>query len=343
VIKFAIYISAFLVTLSGVEFFRRWSNRRKILDIPNERSSHTTPTPRGGGLVLVLVSLISFTLFELLYSPKFVYGYLLGAGLIALISWLDDVYSLSAAWRIVCHFLAAGIAVWQFGYWSGIYLPLAGDFSLGVFGVVITILWIVWLTNAYNFMDGIDGIAGIQAIATAIGWCLIGWYWGVEIYSFYGTILFVTTLAFLIHNWHPAKIFMGDVGSAFLGYSFAVFPLFGLQGLNSERVSILPFIAIVFVWMFVFDSVSTLFRRLFNAEKVWQPHRKHFYQLLVIKGYSHQTVALFYGVSALAIVLAGVFRFAFNGSEIILISLIVMVTLLLLWLVYRKNLLTKMS
>jgi UDP-N-acetylmuramyl pentapeptide phosphotransferase/UDP-N-acetylglucosamine-1-phosphate transferase len=213
---------------------------------------------------------------------------------------LDDLFSVSVFWRFLCHGLSAFLIVWSLGYWETIYLPFAGTIHLGQFGIVFTILWIVWMINAYNFMDGIDGIAAIQAVTGGIGWLVIGILSGIETAGFYGGVIAFSSLGFLIHNWQPAKIFMGDVGSAFLGFSFAALPLLA-KNERPEDVSflpLLPLIAISLVWLFLFDTVLTFFRRIFKGEKVWQAHRGHIYQKLVISGYSHQFVSVLYGITS---------------------------------------------
>ena len=299
-----IYILIFVLSYAGVELFRRWSLRRNLLDVPNERSSHTIPTPRGGGLIIVLISLSAYLIYSFSVSGSFSKSYVFGAILIAAVSWLDDLVSISVVWRFLIHFIAAGIFISEAGYFSSLYIPFFQFEETGIFGVILTLVWIVWLTNAYNFMDGIDGIAGVQAVSAGIGWLLIGKILGFESTAFYGGVLAAASLGFLIHNWHPAKIFMGDVGSAFLGYSFAVLPLLAKNesGQAFDLQPILLIVGILLVWLFVFDTLWTFANRLLRKEKVWQAHRSHIYQKMVINGLSHQFVTLFYGViSALTV------------------------------------------
>jgi UDP-N-acetylmuramyl pentapeptide phosphotransferase/UDP-N-acetylglucosamine-1-phosphate transferase len=144
-------------------------------------------------------------------------------------------------------------------------------------------------------MDGIDGIAGVQALTAGIGWLVVGILLGIEHAGFYGGVIAFSSLGFLIHNWQPAKIFMGDVGSAFLGYSFAVLPLIALKEMNKEQF-LLPVIAVTLVSLFVFDSLITLFKRILKREKIWQAHREHIYQKLVISGFSHKFVTTLYAI-----------------------------------------------
>lgn len=336
------YISAFLISLIGVEAFRRWSERNKILDIPNKRSSHEIPTPKGGGLIIVIVSIGFFLIFQYYYSQTILWSYFVGAGLIALVSWLDDIYSLPVFGRFLCHFFAAGLVVFQLNYFGSFYIPILNQINLGIAGLFFTVFWIVWITNAFNFMDGIDGIAGLQALTASVGWSLVGWYWGIDIFLYFGLIIFSSVLGFLIHNWHPAKIFMGDVGSAFLGFTFAVFPLFAnLNNKNEGYLIYLPFISIAFLWLFVFDSLITLFRRLLRGEKIWQAHRQHLYQILVIRDHSHDFVAALYGFLSIIVVFAVYYFWVVNKSDMILISLILIVTIILVLILYGRKLLTK--
>lgn len=342
--KTLIYILAFILSYFGVDFFRRWSEKRQILDIPNERSSHTVPTPKGGGLVIVVVSLLCFSIYQYIFSPSVAFSYIIGALIIASISWVDDIYSVSPIWRFLCHFIAAGLVVWQMGYWETVLLPGIGAFYFGLVGIVPTVLWIVWVVNAYNFMDGIDGIAAVQSLISSVGWFLIGWFWGIDSFLFYALVVFATSAGFLFHNWHPAKVFMGDVGSAFLGFTFAVFPLLAAFEVRStEYKAYFPILAILFLWIFVFDTVCTLIRRIFKREKIWQAHKKHFYQKLVVDGGSHSSVTMFYGVLALLVMGGTIYHFVFNGSLLILIALIITVTTFLIFSVYRKDLLTNRS
>ncbi|HLM00792.1 MAG TPA: glycosyltransferase family 4 protein [Pyrinomonadaceae bacterium] len=294
-------VSAFILTYSGVRIFRHWSLRRKILDVPNERSSHTVPTPRGGGLVIVLVCLLFYTVYGFFIARSFSFGYFAGAVLIAVVSWFDDLKSVPWALRFLIHAVGAALAIFALGYWEKIYLPIAGEINLGLIGTTVTFLWIVWLTNAYNFMDGIDGIAGTQGWTAGIGWLLTGLLFELETTALLGGVLAASCLGFLKHNWQPAKIFMGDVGSAFLGFTFAVIPLFAANEIQSSgggggarQYQFAP-AAILLVWLFVFDTLYTFFRRLLRGEKFWQAHRSHLYQRLVISGYSHEFVTILYG------------------------------------------------
>ena len=340
-IFFLSYILTFTLTYFGVERFRRWSLQRKLFDIPNERSSHSEPTPRGGGLVIVLVCLSVFFVYCLFFGIENYWAYFVGAIIVGFVSWLDDLFSVSSIWRFMAHGLAAFLAIWSFGFWESAYLPFYGEIFFGKFGAIITFFWIVWLINAYNFMDGIDGIAGAQAVTAGIGWFLVGILLNISSAGFYGGAIAVSGLGFLLHNWQPAKIFMGDVGSAFLGYTFALMPLLALRevGGHSETKMLLPILAIFLVLNFVFDSLWTILRRILRMEKIWQAHREHIYQKLVIVGFSHSFVASVYAlISVLTVGLIILWlKFKQNTGDILFLIIFLQIFGLLAFSLTKKH------
>ncbi len=331
-----IFLTVFLLTFIGVGQFRRWSLRKEFLDVPNERSSHITPTPRGGGIIIVFICLISYLLLSLFFNGKFAWSYFVGAVLIAFISWLDDLYSVSFVWRFLIHSTAACLIIFEIGFWNEIYLPVSGVTEFGLAGAIITFLWIVWLTNAYNFMDGIDGIAGMQAFTAGIGWLLIGKIIGIETTAIYGGVVAFSALGFLMHNWQPAKIFMGDVGSAFLGFTFACLPLISKKE-DSADSSILPLIAVLLVWLFIFDSIFTFCRRLLKKQKVWTAHREHFYQRMIIGGRSHAFVASLYGILSMILGFSIILWITSEKQLPIILLLICLIEAMVIFLLISKT------
>jgi len=291
-------LSALILSLLGVEVVRRYSLKRALLDIPGERSSHHTPTPRGGGVAIVLIASVGLLVHWLWLgqpSGRIVATYWIGAALLAGIGWLDDLRSVRPRWRFAVHGLAAAAAIVGFGFWSVLELPLLGAVSLGWLGLALTWFWIVGLINAYNFMDGIDGIAGLQGLVAGLGWFGLGLYSGGPAATVLGLLLAAGSLGFLVHNWQPARIFMGDAASTFMGFSFAVLAL-----LEAERVPRLALAGALLVWPFVFDASLTFLRRWRRGEQLARAHRSHLYQRLVISGLSHRRVSLLYGLLALA-------------------------------------------
>ena len=276
---------AAIISAALVEVIRRWALRKDILDHPDHRTSHTVPTPRGGGIAIVAVTLAGLALLQ----PTGACAALaLPALAIAIVSWIDDVYGTPAALRFAVHLGAAIAAVVWFGGWRDLALPFIGNLHLGAFGVVITVIWIAGFTNAYNFMDGIDGIAGLQAVIAGIAWTVIAFQLAQPLIGFTAALIAGASAGFLFHNWSPARIFMGDVSSAFLGFVLALLAVIGppLQG-------------IALVWPFVFDSGFTMIRRALHREKIWTPHKSHLYQRLHQSGWSHARVSLLYGALAL--------------------------------------------
>jgi len=299
------FVFIFITILSALLtcLIRHYSISHAILDIPNKRSSHNVPTPRGGGLAIAGITLGGLIIAWFLW-PVWPWlrllSYLGGTLLISFISWLDDLHPLSPVIRFGVHSLAAFIVIRSFGFWQIINLPLFGNLDLGWFGIPISFLWIVGLTNSYNFMDGIDGIAGTQALVAGIGWALLGKAVGSPLVQVLGVFLAATSTGFLLLNWPPARIFMGDIGSAFLGFSFASLAIIG-----SKIEPSLAIAGALLVWPFLFDTSFTFFRRLKNKENVFSAHRSHLYQRLVLSGYSHRTVTLLYlGLNILGLILA---------------------------------------
>jgi UDP-N-acetylmuramyl pentapeptide phosphotransferase/UDP-N-acetylglucosamine-1-phosphate transferase len=250
-----------------------------------------------------------------------------GAALIAVVSWLDDLRSLPNWVRFAAHSLGAVFAILGFGYWGSMDLPLLGAVPLGWLGLIITFLWIVGLTNAYNFMDGIDGIAAGQAIVAGLGWTILGWSDNQPLVVALGLLLAASSLGFLRHNWSPARIFMGDVGSAFLGYTFAVLPVVMAQ--YDPRFALA---GVLLVWPFVFDTVFTILRRLYNRENVFTAHRSHLYQRLVATGFSHKVVAsLYIGLAIIGLVCSVALVMEWRWADYLTV-IIIIVAPLILWL-----------
>jgi FlaA1/EpsC-like NDP-sugar epimerase/UDP-N-acetylmuramyl pentapeptide phosphotransferase/UDP-N-acetylglucosamine-1-phosphate transferase len=294
-------------TYVGVGCIRKWAQRRDLIDLPNERSSHLSATPRGGGLVIVAVVLC----FSGFLAAKFpghwhIYAYFAaGALLIAAIGGYDDLHSLPSSFRLAIHSLAAVVAVVGLGCWRTLELPIFGTVALGDWGWILTVLWIVGLTNAYNFMDGTDGMAGGQALVAGLGWLAFGWQSGFQWMAGLGFIVASGSLGFLMHNWYPARVFMGDVCSGFLGYTFALLPVI-YNSLGKGRPES-PVVGLLLVWPFIFDTSFTFVRRLCKHENVFAAHREHLYQRMSSVRHGHEKVALVYmGMTILGCLLAQV-------------------------------------
>jgi UDP-N-acetylmuramyl pentapeptide phosphotransferase/UDP-N-acetylglucosamine-1-phosphate transferase len=287
------YIIAFLflviLSYTGVFYFRRIAWKYQILDKPNERSSHFAPIPLGGGVVIVLLVLATGAWVANEIDWKRSVIYIISGSIIAWMGWHDDVHSLPAAFRLIVQSLIAIASIWGMGYFKVVAIPMIGHVQLGLFGVLITFLWIVGLTNAYNFMDGIDGMAGGVALVAALGWMWLSSDTQTWFVFWLALAIAASSLGFLGHNWSPAKVFMGDVGSTFLGYTFAVL---SLVSANQSGDALL--IGTLLMWTVIMDSFVTFLGRLLKRENVFTGHRSHLFQRLVLVGYKHSTISLFY-------------------------------------------------
>lgn len=288
-------------------FIHRFVIYYQILDRPNERSSHSVPTPRGGGgaiTVLVLLTAL-FSLKQINLNHGLIYTTC--AMIIAWLGWRDDVQSLSPKVRFAVQGVVAAISIWGLGYFKSVTIPLLGVLPLDGVGLIITFLWIIGLTNAYNFMDGIDGMAGGVAVAGGLGWMMLASNAHIPFAFWIALAIAASSLGFLGHNWAPAKIFMGDVGSTFLGYTFAVLPL-----LSSDQSGDALMLGTLLMWTFIMDAGVTFIRRVFQREDVFAPHRTHLCQRLATGGYKHSTVSLLYIFLTL---LAGLLSYAWSWGQ----------------------------
>ncbi len=263
------FLLTFLSYISVI-YIRRLALQHQILDHPNERSSHSIPMPRGGGLAIVILVLGTsiWAANQIEWERSFIY-IALGA-ILAMVGWRDDLFSLSPNYRFVVQGLVAVISILGLGYFKIVRIPLLGEFDLGALGIVITFLWIVGLINAYNFMDGIDGMAGGVAVVAGLGWMTLSSNVHNPFVFWVALSIAATSLGFLAHNWPPAKIFMGDVASTFLGYSFAVLPL-----LSASQSGDALTVGTLLMWIVIMDTFVTFLRRLIKGENVISGHRSH--------------------------------------------------------------------
>ena len=304
-----VFIILTLLSYLGVYSIRRYAERRQILDQPNDRSSHSIPTPRGGGLAIVIL-VIGVSLWSAL-ETGLDRGliYTVGGVIVAWLGWRDDLHSLSPWIRFAGQGIVAAISIFGLGYFKVVTIPMFGELQLGVVGIIITFLWIIGLTNAYNFMDGIDGMAGGVALSAGLGWMWLASNMH-NAFAFWVTLaISASSLGFLGHNWSPAKIFMGDVGSTFLGYSFAVLPL-----IASTHGGDALLLGTLLMWTFIMDAGVTFIGRLIKRENIFSAHRSHLYQRLVIAGYKHTTISSLY---ILLTLLAGILSYMWSQGNLI--------------------------
>lgn len=313
----------FYYTLVGLSFlgvlvYRKLAIRAKIVDIPNERSSHTQPIPRGGGIAVagVWFAAIGYMYFfgDTISSSLFLA--LLCGGILAIIGIIDDIWDISPRIRLFAQLLASGLALYFLGGLEKVELGFVTIENVWIL-TPISLIAIIWFINLFNFLDGIDGYLGSEVIYITL-------VTGILFKNGYSLAIASVVLGFLFQNWPKAKIFMGDVGSTLLGFNIAVLALY-FQNTNTCSIIIWVMLSSLF-W---FDATLTLLRRYRNKENLMVAHRKHAYQRIVQAGYSHQKTLII--AIIINIVILGLVLLSLKYSKYIVIFF--MINILLLYLV----------
>jgi Fuc2NAc and GlcNAc transferase len=331
----AVAVVVFSFALTHV--LRRYALHKSLLDIPNGRSSHTIPTPRGGGVAIVISYLAALVwLLSAGLVGRDLFLAMFGAGaLIAALGFLDDHGHIAARWRLLGHFFAAAWAL----FWLG-GLPVISVFGMTLApGLVVNVLaafYLVWLLNLYNFMDGIDGIASVEAICVCIGAAIIYALSGFATLMWLPVLLACAVAGFLIWNFPPARIFMGDAGSGFLGI------MLGCLSLQAAWISSqFLWVWLILLGVFIVDATVTLIRRLVRGDKVYEAHRSHAYQFASRRFGKHLPVTSAVGVINLCWLLpvaVCVVRFGLDGACGVIIAY---VPLLVLAFIFKAGALEK--
>ncbi len=304
--------------------------KRAILDHPNHRSSHTTPTLKGAGLVIIPVITIIWVILQRLSETHYNFEILIISAIalvIAGVSWIDDLRNLSALFRLATHLIAVTVALYFMPDDSLVWQGLLPPFLDKVFAALA---W-VWFINLFNFMDGIDGISGVQAMSIGIGVCLIGLLGATPQTGLlpFGSVIVGASLGFLFWNWHPAKIFLGDVGSAPLGFLLGWLLLSLAYNGAWAAALILP-------GYYLADATLTLIKRMVQGKRIWQAHNEHYYQKAVQSGMSHTRVC-----GAIIItntILIGCAIYAVAGSRVTGLVISGITIIALLWMfTYKKH------
>lgn len=324
-------ITLFIVSSVLVKSYLVLAKRQGLLDIPNHRSSHIEPTPRGGGLVFILLYLVMLVvslLLKKIHFQLFLY-YFIPVLFIALISFLDDNINLSAKWRFSVQFFSVIFAmlILQPHLLNFVVVQLTSTPLIWFIAVCFSL----WSINLFNFMDGTDGIAAIQAIFVLGGQAFI--VMEISVSHFMADILCFLCVAisgFLIWNWPKAKVFMGDIGSASLGL-IVVLTAFWLQ--KYYDISLL--LSLMLYGVFLFDASLTLIRRILHKEKWYEAHKSHAYQRLCQAGYSH--LQLLFGVIILNCIFVVLFLISFYWPHLLLTLLLLEFAILcIIYLIVEK-------
>jgi glycosyltransferase WbpL len=281
--------AAFLASTLLTAVVRRVAMARGVLDLPTSRSSHTSPTPRGGGLAVVVTVLASIGImtYQRVLPHRLAAALLAGGAVVALVGLIDDVRSVSVAARLSIQFAALGWCCWSLGALPAMNLGFA-VWNPGVIGSLAALIFLVWFLNLFNFMDGIDGLAGVEAVSvTSFAAILLLHEHGTPSIVLLLVIVAASVSGFLVWNWPPARIFMGDAGSGFLGFCLGVI---GWETVAEGRFSIWAWF--ILLGVFIVDATSTLLRRWLRGAQLTQAHRSHAYQRLSRRYGSHLRVTL---------------------------------------------------
>ena len=277
-----IYILLFVCSLVLTYIVKEIAIHNSLLAMVSDRSSHSNPTPHGGGIALASTWFmgISYLYYLNEINSSLYYALIIGI-IISVVSYFDDLFELSAKLRLIVQSLVSILGLYFLGGLNQIDIVM---FSIEnqVFTNIFAFFMIIWFINLYNFLDGIDGYAGSQAVFLGLsGYVLFG--------DSYFLVLVSASFGFLVWNWHKAKIFMGDVGSTLLGYNLSIFTIYYQNG-YAENVGTSILVWISLFGLFIFDATYTLVLRKVNGERISQAHKKHAYQRLNQSGWAHDKV-----------------------------------------------------
>jgi UDP-N-acetylmuramyl pentapeptide phosphotransferase/UDP-N-acetylglucosamine-1-phosphate transferase len=322
-------LAAFLAAVALTRYLCHPDARFRILDHPNERSLHHRPISRTGGVAIligIVIGLAPFTLGQAFLALSVWLP--ISVTLLAMISFIDDRYGVDVMVRLAVQVIAVCLLLFDRVILPEIQLPGVVWHWPVILSVSFSILYALWTVNLYNFMDGMDGFAAGMAVIGFGCLAVFGWLAGNVLFFNLSLIIMAASAGFLVFNFPPARIFMGDVGSSLLGLLAAALSLWG------AREGIFPFWAALLVFSpFIVDATATLIRRLFSGEKVWQAHKTHYYQRLVQLGWGHRKTVLWeYGLMvACAISALWAVRQTVITQWLILSVWVVLYSLLMLW------------
>lgn len=297
------FVLSFLVTLIATPLVKKLAFKIGATDHPDPRKVHQVIMPRLGGLAIVCGTAAGF----IFLTPTYVHflSIIVGGFIIVVIGVLDDKFVLSAKVKFLGQLAAALVPVCAGLNIDFVTLPFGGELQLGIFGYVVTVLWIIGITNAINLMDGLDGLAGgvsVIGLSTILVTAVIDQQFFIITMA---TVLIGSTIGFLIHNFHPAKIFMGDTGALFLGYMLSVISVLGFFKSLATFSVVVPILVLAVP---IFDTLFAIIRRVIKGQKISAPDKSHLHHCLLAMGFSHRTtVLIIYSMASLFGITAVVF------------------------------------
>ena len=290
-------LAVFVITAVLVDLMVILAARWRLVDLPNRRSAHALPTARGGGLAIVVTTAIASLTVALRWPPaafSILVGVMIPCLVIAVVGIIDDMQPLRASLRLFIQIGVAAAITAALGPLSTIVIPGLPTLQLGWVGWPLTVLWIVGMTNAFNFMDGSDGMAALGAVVAGSAMAVIGWQLQIHLPLLLAAFAAAAAGGFLVFNWQPARVFMGDVGSAFLGTYLAAVPLAFPEPQRS-----LVFIPMVLaLWPYIFDPLVSVLRRIYHRKNPFEPHREFLFHRLIRSGIPHGRAAILYALLA---------------------------------------------
>jgi UDP-N-acetylmuramyl pentapeptide phosphotransferase/UDP-N-acetylglucosamine-1-phosphate transferase len=295
----ALALVVFVATAVIVDVMIILATRFRLVDLPNRRSAHALPTARGGGTAIVFATVAASLVAVYRWpdlSGRILLGMLVPSLVIAVVGLVDDIRPLRPLVRLFIQIAVAAVMTAVLGPLVGIAIPGLPQVDLGPLAWPLTVIWIVGMINAFNFMDGADGMAGLGAVVAGLGIAAIAYQSQALGPMLIAAFAAAATGGFLVFNWQPARVFMGDVGSGFLGAVLAGIPL--LVRDSAQPLTFLPMV--MCLWPYIYDPFLSVLRRLANGANPLEPHREFLFHRLVRSGVSHSRVALLYGAMSFA-------------------------------------------
>lgn len=313
-------VSAFVVAYFSMPLVIKLAYRLGAIDQPDKRKVHQTAMPRMGGMAIFAAFVIVMLLLVKVSGPYA--GIILGASLVFIVGLLDDIYQLSAWTKLLGQIIAASVAIYFGVVIQFVNNPFDGMLALGYLSIPLTFLWIVGITNAINLIDGLDGLAaGVSTIA-AFTMGIVALMQGQQMVAITAFVLAAAILGFLPYNYHPARTFMGDSGSNFLGFTLACLAVTGVAKSTAVISLLLP---IVILGIPIFDTFFAIFRRIYKKTPIFMPDKDHLHHRLLKLGFPHKTtVLIIYGISALFSLSAIVLSWLSNPKATLILPLLLL-------------------
>jgi len=337
-VEIYLFLFALILTVSLIYTLISISRKRKLFDYPEGRKSHSVPTPFLGGVGIYLAFWISFLLISYFCSESlfdgqpFLPAMLISSTLIFLLGLADDFLDLKFYVKVLVQALAAVILIVYGFSVVRLYIPFWGSFELGWMSYPATIAWVVLITNSINLIDGMDGLAGVVSLSVCLGLLIISAFLNIALISAIAIIMAGCLIGFLIFNRPPAKIFMGDSGSLFVGYMFAVA---AIACPIKSYTAVSMFVPLVAVSLPLLEMVTTIIRRTVSGKKIYQPDNRHIFHYLQEFRFSQKTTLIILGSVSLLFNAFIPALFWFDRREVFSIFVVFLMLLIVIFFILK--------